>query len=558
MRYSGQAVGFVEQEINARTSGVIVWMPGYVGTKVRKGEVVARLDTSQLAPQLSQGQAGVQSARAGVRVAVADYHQVLAAVRQAEAELSRAEGTVGESRANLASARAERDAALSDAESARASVGEALASLASAEADLRYWTEELRRQSSLFAAGAVSKEEYDREKADADKSEATVRQTRAQARGAEAKVGTSEAMARRAAANVAASQKKLEQARADVHAHRAHVAAARAAVTSSGAKIAQSRAAVRQAEADLKGAAVQAGFAEIRSQADGVITQRSISPGTLVSPGQTLLRVAQIQPIRLQANVPASDLARIRVGGSVLVRRSDARDRGAVARVSSISPALDPVSRTGTVEVVLENRERAFLPGQFVLLEFTIGPREERTVVPAAAIQRNVAGGTSVQADATATFVWVAEPVSGTAGRYTVSRRSVQLGEAAGELVAINGGLAPGTRVVVSGAASLSEGYAVSAPSPVLSRVASSVQILVTEKGFEPPVLNLAAGGPRRVTFLRKTDATCATEVVFPMLKITRKLPLNEAVTIDLPPSASGTLNYTCGMNMLKGQVQLP
>jgi multidrug efflux pump subunit AcrA (membrane-fusion protein) len=44
IRYSGQAVGFTVQDVNPRGTGVITWMPYYVGDRVKKGEVLARLD----------------------------------------------------------------------------------------------------------------------------------------------------------------------------------------------------------------------------------------------------------------------------------------------------------------------------------------------------------------------------------------------------------------------------------------------------------------------------------------------------------------------------------
>jgi plastocyanin domain-containing protein len=78
------------------------------------------------------------------------------------------------------------------------------------------------------------------------------------------------------------------------------------------------------------------------------------------------------------------------------------------------------------------------------------------------------------------------------------------------------------------------------------------------EHGFTPPSLKLPAGGPGShmpVSFVRTTDQTCATEVVFPDLKIEQKLPLNEVVRVDLPTDTARTLTFQCGMGMYKGAV---
>jgi plastocyanin domain-containing protein len=78
------------------------------------------------------------------------------------------------------------------------------------------------------------------------------------------------------------------------------------------------------------------------------------------------------------------------------------------------------------------------------------------------------------------------------------------------------------------------------------------------EHGFTPTSLNLASGGAgshRTVTFVRTTDKTCATEVVFPDLNIEKKLPLNQVVPVELPTDSAKTLTFQCGMGMYKGAV---
>jgi plastocyanin domain-containing protein len=79
--------------------------------------------------------------------------------------------------------------------------------------------------------------------------------------------------------------------------------------------------------------------------------------------------------------------------------------------------------------------------------------------------------------------------------------------------------------------------------------------VRITEQGFEPETIALRAGVPARVTFLRTTDNTCATEIVFPSLHIQRALPLNEATAVEFTPAASGEIPFACGMDMLQGSV---
>ncbi len=560
--YSGQVVGFVEQDVYPRVTGTIVWMPYYVGNSVRKGQVLARLDTTQILPLVNEKAAMVQSAQTGVGSAQADYQQALAAVSEAEAELGQREGLVQEAEANLSVAREARDAAQSQVVAAQSDVENARAMVSSAEADQRYWTEELKRAESLFAAGALSKDEYQKEKADAEKSAAALRQANQGVTTALAKVKAAQAQKRQADAGVTAAQKKVVQAQSELMAHHAHVRTTQAAANSAKQKIGQASANVGAARAGLQGATANASYAEIRAETDGVITQRLISPGVLVNPGQAILRVAQIQPIRVQANVSEADLSRIQVGEMVQIRHRDKNEKPVIARVSSVAPSLDASARTGIVEAVLPNRDKTFLPGQFVSADISTSAGGNALVIPRAALQTEAqASETSVLSTAQRTFVWVATPIQGQTGRFTVARVNVEVGDSSGASVAIKGGLAPGQQVVSSPATTLRSGQIVASstpqpPSSVTNQTEEGGSVVqITEQGFEPASISVKAGQPARITFIRKTDNTCAKEVVFPALKITKPLPLNERVTIEIPSQMEGELNYACGMDMLHGKV---
>ena len=81
-----------------------------------------------------------------------------------------------------------------------------------------------------------------------------------------------------------------------------------------------------------------------------------------------------------------------------------------------------------------------------------------------------------------------------------------------------------------------------------------SAKVTITRMGYEPATITLKRGVPARITFLRTTDDTCATEVVFADYGINRALPLNQPVTVSLTPRA-GEFAFTCGMNMHRGKM---
>lgn len=82
------------------------------------------------------------------------------------------------------------------------------------------------------------------------------------------------------------------------------------------------------------------------------------------------------------------------------------------------------------------------------------------------------------------------------------------------------------------------------------------LRVIADEHGFSPSSLPLAkgpAGMRTNVTFLRTTDKTCATEVVFPELQIRKELPLDKPVVVGVPVDFARTLTFQCGMGMYKG-----
>jgi plastocyanin len=85
------------------------------------------------------------------------------------------------------------------------------------------------------------------------------------------------------------------------------------------------------------------------------------------------------------------------------------------------------------------------------------------------------------------------------------------------------------------------------------SETVQTAKVIVGEHGYEPATVTLRAGTPARITFVRTTDKTCASEVVFPSLNIKRALPQNEPVVIEFTPAKSGEIAFTCGMSMLEG-----
>ena len=81
------------------------------------------------------------------------------------------------------------------------------------------------------------------------------------------------------------------------------------------------------------------------------------------------------------------------------------------------------------------------------------------------------------------------------------------------------------------------------------------IELAVTENGFEPARVEVAANQPVTLVVTRKTDKTCAKELVLKEYNINQPLPMNEAVEITFTPTQAGDLTYACGMDMIKGVI---
>jgi plastocyanin domain-containing protein len=81
------------------------------------------------------------------------------------------------------------------------------------------------------------------------------------------------------------------------------------------------------------------------------------------------------------------------------------------------------------------------------------------------------------------------------------------------------------------------------------------VNMVITDKGFEPQNLTVKKGEPVKLTITRKTNSTCATEIVIDEYQINTKLPLDTPVTITFTPKKTGQLKYGCAMNKMIGGV---
>ncbi len=86
-----------------------------------------------------------------------------------------------------------------------------------------------------------------------------------------------------------------------------------------------------------------------------------------------------------------------------------------------------------------------------------------------------------------------------------------------------------------------------------MTESAKTIELSVTEKGFEPSTVDVMPGTNVILKVTRKTDSTCAKQIQIPSMKIKKDLPLNETVSIEVGKLEKGEIRFGCGMNMMEG-----
>ena len=81
------------------------------------------------------------------------------------------------------------------------------------------------------------------------------------------------------------------------------------------------------------------------------------------------------------------------------------------------------------------------------------------------------------------------------------------------------------------------------------------LEVAVEAHGYYPSELHAKAGARVQLVVTRTADKSCGTVFKIPSLGIERSLPLNERVAIELTMPSSGSVRFTCGMDMFEGTI---
>ena len=169
---------------------------------------------------------------------------------------------------------------------------------------------------------------------------------------------------------------------------------------------------------------------------DGEVVERLVSPGQVIQAGQTqAFTISDLSTVWVLANVYQADLAYVHNGDDVQVQ-TDSYPDVFHGKISYVSPALDPNTRTLQARVVVDNRGEKLKRQMYCTVTVAAGSIANAIAVPDAAVLRD---------DENQPFVYLES--SGN----QFGKRMVNIGQSQGGQTQILSGLAAGDKIVGNG-----------------------------------------------------------------------------------------------------------
>jgi multidrug efflux pump subunit AcrA (membrane-fusion protein) len=323
------------------------------------------------------------------------------------AKLDRVElgAMVDQNRAALSATEQERLSVQANINAIKAAVVAAKADKERVQADLDFWVKEHRRIEQLFKSGAISEFELDN--------------ARKNYAGAKARLAEQEA-------KIALQEAKLQEMES---------------------RLRQVGDTIQKMRAELTRTRTVYNYTDIVAPFTGQITKRHVYGGILLKPGMPIVEVADMRKVRIQVKVAEEDIPYMQEGMTEAVIRIPSLPgphQEYRATVSKVFPRLDPLTRTTTVEMVVENPEEQIKADMYAIVDLILEKRENVVVIPSRAV---------VEVEG--------KPTVYTLDISYAKANEVELGIRSGDRVEIRSGIQEGDMVIYKGNRGLVDGQEV-------------------------------------------------------------------------------------------------
>ncbi|HLO99665.1 MAG TPA: efflux RND transporter periplasmic adaptor subunit, partial [Fimbriimonas sp.] len=366
-------------KVNSRTNGRVVRLGALPGTSVQQGQVLAVIESADLA-----------EAQSNYRQAVAELARSKAGISVAEASVSSAKSEV-----QIASRTLERQTRLAQAgefsapsvERAKSELSEVRSNLESATAEASRLEKLVTRLRAGVQSGVVAQRDLDR--AVSELSEATSQKgdLTNQLKIAQGSLAREEAIAKQGLRN----SREVDQARAQLE-------LARSSLKSAESRLAQARADAAAVQSTIRVAKDQIGLyggvvgggntITVTAPISAEVEHRLVSVGQTIVAGELLYDLLNADIVWVLADVYEKDVPKVRVGQSMKVVADAYPDEVYEGKVAFVHNEVDPQTRTTQVRIVLQNPGERLKQNMFVRVILGVGSSSAVTV-PSSAVQND-------------------------------------------------------------------------------------------------------------------------------------------------------------------------
>ena len=218
------------------------------------------------------------------------------------------------------------------------------------------------------------------------------------------------------------------------------------------------RANMKSARASLEQAEVNLEWASLYSPLNGVLDRRMVDPGEHIDPGHVVMKIVEIDRVKVEFNVPEKDALYFKRGQKVNLTSSNGETRDYVGTVKYVALTAEKATRTYPLKIVVDNPDRYLRPGMIVRASLVRRELENGIAVPFFSLIERERGKS----------VFVIE--NGVA-----REKPVTYGMFQGGMVEITDGLEPGDSLVVVGQRDLVDGAEVNVTDDFTSRAKALV-----------------------------------------------------------------------------------
>ncbi len=400
-------VGSVASPYNVKlapkVAGRIDFLTVREGDKVKAGQVLVRINGSEIEGQVLEQRASVAEARS--RLAQAQVTQgstdvgISAQIRQQAAALSSAQADLAQVSQNYSSQVASADSAVTDAEarvaSARALVESASASVESAQANAANAQSKYERTDNLYKQGFISAQDVDDARTLVQVQQGAVKVSQKQLSSAQSALNSALAVQKSAEAqaaiarrkgksDIAVAESKVRQARANLDVASAN----RSQAPAYQANLAALRASVAAAEGQLRQAEARRADTILSSPIDGTVTSRSMDPGAIASSGSQILTVEFLDWVYVTATIPIEQTSAVVSGMPATITFDALPGQTFSGNIAQVNPSADAQSRQFGIQIRLENLDHRLRPGMFAKLNLVLSRVDALVTVPREAVKQ--------------------------------------------------------------------------------------------------------------------------------------------------------------------------